>query len=188
MDTVARALIACLSMTALLGVGRAEETSSCPYCADWKPLSGHRFLSTEVLVVRKDQVALPGCDAAKATFLQEQEHPSINSEKGLPPALLVYFRLEESPHCSPSVPGARLGALLELQYVPARSWTGGEVELRVCQRQHKTDPLWCRNGNIKLTPPDAVWLIEKPRPIFDQSGGALLASMSTPAFFLSFRR
>ncbi len=21
-----------------------------------------------------------------------------------------------------------------------------------CQRQHKTDPLWCRNGNIKLTP------------------------------------
>ena len=115
----------------LLGVGRAEETFSCPYCADWKPLSGHRFLSAEVLVVRKDLVALPGCAAAKATFLQEQEHPSINTAKGLPPALLVYFRLEESPECSPSVSGARLGALLELQYVPTPDWNGGKVELRV---------------------------------------------------------
>jgi hypothetical protein len=91
---------------------------------------GHR-LSAEVLVVRKDQVALPGCTAAKATFLQEQKHPGINTAKGLPPALLVYFRLEESPRCSPSVAGAELGALLELQYVPTRSWRGGEVELRV---------------------------------------------------------
>lgn len=131
MDTVARALIAFLSLTVLPGVGQAEETAFCPYCADWKPLSGHRFLSADVLVVRKDQVALPGCAAAKATFLQEQEHPSINTAKGLPPALLVYFRLEESPHCSPSVSGAELGALLELQYVPTRSWNGGEVEIRV---------------------------------------------------------
>lgn len=130
MDTVARALIALLLVT-VLGVGRAEETSSCPYCVDWKPLSGHRFLSADVLVVRKDQVALPGCDAATVTFLQEQEHPSINSAKGLPPALLVYFRLEESPYCSPSVSGAELGALLEIQYVPTRGWTGAEVELRV---------------------------------------------------------
>ena len=132
MDIVARALIAFLSVT-VLGVGRAEETSSCPYCVDWKPLSGHRFLSADVLVVRKDQVALPGCDAAKVTFLQEQEHPSINTAKGLPPALLVYFRLEESPRCSPSVSGAEPGALLEIQYVPTRGWTGGEVELRVLQ-------------------------------------------------------
>ncbi len=130
MDTVARALIAFLSVT-VLGVGRAEEISSCPYCVDWKPLSGHRFLSADVLVVRKDQVALPGCDAARVTFLQEQQHPSIDTAKGLPPALLVYFRLEESPRCSPSVSGAEPGALLELQYVPTRTWTGGEVELRV---------------------------------------------------------
>lgn len=130
MDIVARALIAFLSVT-VLGVGRAEETSSCPYCVNWKPLSGHRFLSADVLVVRKDQVALPGCDAAKVTFLQEQEHPSINTAKGLPPALLVYFRLEESPRCSPSVSGAEPGALLEIQYVPTRGWAGGEVELRV---------------------------------------------------------
>ena len=131
MVTVARALIAFLSVTVMLGAGRAEEPSSCPYCVDWKPLSGHRFLSADVLVVRKDQVALPGCDAAKVTFLQEQEHPSINTAKGLPPALLVYFRLEESPLCSPSVSGAESGALLELEYVPTRSRTGGEVELRV---------------------------------------------------------
>jgi hypothetical protein len=130
LDTVTRALVAFLSVT-VLGVGQAEETSSCPYCVDWKPLSGHRFLSADVLVVRKDQVALPGCDAANVTFLQEQEHPSISSAKGLPPALLVYFRLEESPHCSPSVSGAEPGALLEIQYVPTRSLTGGEVELRV---------------------------------------------------------
>lgn len=94
-------------------------------------MSGHRFLSADVLIVRKDQVALPGCDAAKTTFLLEQEHPSINTANGLPPALLVYFRLKESPHCSPSVSGAKLGALLELQYVPTRSWNRGEVELRV---------------------------------------------------------
>ena len=131
MDTITRTLIAFLSMTLLIGVGRAEETPSCPYCSDWKPLSGHRFLSADVLVVRKDQVALPGCAAAKATFLQEQEHPSINTAQGLPPALLVYFRLDESPHCSPSVVGAVLGALIELQYVPTRSWNRGEVELRV---------------------------------------------------------
>jgi hypothetical protein len=131
LDTVARALIAFLSVTVMLGVGRAEETPSCPYCVDWKPLSGHRFLSADVLVVRKDQVALPGCDAARVTFLQEQQHPSIDTEKGLPPALLVYFRLEESPDCSPSVSGAEPGALLELQYVPTHRWTGGEVELRV---------------------------------------------------------
>ncbi len=130
MDTVASALIAFLSVT-VLGVGRAEETSSCPYCVDWKPLSGHRFLSADVLVVRKDQVTLPGCDAARVTFLQEQRHPSIDTSKGLPPALLVYFRLEESPLCSPSVSGAESGALLEIEYVPTRSWTGGEVELRV---------------------------------------------------------
>ena len=130
MDTVVRALIAFLSVT-VLGVGQAEETLSCPYCADWKPLSGHRFLSADVLVVRKDLVALPGCDAAKVTLLQEQEHPSINTAKGLPPALLVYFRLEDLPHCSPSVSGAAPGALLEMQYVPTGSWTGAEVELRV---------------------------------------------------------
>ena len=118
-------------MTALFGVGQAEETPSCPYCADWKPLSGHRFLSGEVLVVRKDHVALPGCTAAKATFLQEQEHPNISSEQGLPPALLVYFRLEESPSCSPTVSGATPGALLELEYVPTRGSNGGEVEIRV---------------------------------------------------------
>ncbi len=94
-------------------------------------MSGHRFLSADVLVVRKDQVALPGCDAARVTFLQEQQHPSIDTAKGLPPALLVYFRLEESPHCSPLVSGAEPGALLELQYVPTHIWTGGEVELRV---------------------------------------------------------
>jgi len=131
LDTVARVLVAFLSVTMLGGVVRAEDTSSCPYCAYWKPLSGHRFLSAEVLVVRKDRVALPGCDAAKATFLQEQKHPSINTAKGLPPALLVYFRLEESPRCSPSVSGAEPGALLELQYVPTHKWTGGEVEIRV---------------------------------------------------------
>jgi hypothetical protein len=94
-------------------------------------LSGHRFLSAEVLVVRKDQVALPGCAAAKATFLREQEHPNIITARDLPPALLVYFRLEESPDCSPSVSGAEPGALLELQYVPTPGWNGGEVELRV---------------------------------------------------------
>lgn len=131
MNTVARALVGVLSVTVLLGVVRAEETSPCPYCADWKPLSGHRFLSGEVLVVRKDHVALPGCTAAKATFLREQEHPSIRTANDLPPALLVYFRLEESPSCSPSVSGAKPGALLELEYVPTRSWNGGEVELRV---------------------------------------------------------
>ena len=131
MDTVARALVAFLSVTLLLGVARAEDTSSCPYCADWKPLSGHRFLSADVLIVRKDQVALPGCAAAKATFLQEQEHPGIVSAKGLPPALLVYFRLEESPRCSASVSGVESGAILELQYVPARTRAGGEIEIRV---------------------------------------------------------
>ena len=131
MTIIARALICILSVAVLLGSGRAEETLPCPYCADWKPLSGHRFLSADVLVVGKDQMTLPGCDAAKATLLQEQEHPSINTAKGLPPALLVYFRLEESPHCSPSISGAQLGALLELQYVPTRSRVGGEVELRV---------------------------------------------------------
>jgi hypothetical protein len=94
-------------------------------------LSGHRFLSAEVLVVRKDQVALPGCAAAKAKFLREQEHPNIITARDLPPALLVYFRLEESPDCSPSVSGAEPGALLELQYVPTPGWNGGEVELRV---------------------------------------------------------
>lgn len=131
MDTIKRALLALAALAVLVGGARAEETPSCPYCADWKPLSGHRFLSADVLVVRKDQVALPGCAAAKATFLREQEHPSINTAKGSPPALLVYFRLEESPLCSPSVSGAELGALLELQYVPTRSWNDGEVELRV---------------------------------------------------------
>lgn len=131
MDNITRALIVFVSLIFLPGVGQAEEIASCPYCADWKPLSGHRFLSADLLVVRKDQVALPGCAAAKATFLQEQEHPSIKSAKDMPPALLVYFRLDESPRCSPSVSGAELGALLELQYVPTRSWYGGEVELRV---------------------------------------------------------
>jgi hypothetical protein len=131
LNTVARALIALLSVTVMLGVGRAEETPPCPYCVDWKPMSGHRFLSADVLVVRKDRVALPGCEAARVTFLQEQPHPSIETEKGLPPALLVYFRLEESPLCSPSVAGAEPGALLELQYVPTRSWTSGKIELRV---------------------------------------------------------
>lgn len=131
MHTVIRALIACLSVTVLFGVGRAEETSSCAYCADWKPLSGHRFLSADVLIVRKDQVALPGCSAAKATFLQEQEHPGIDTANGLPPALLVYFRLEESPLCSPSLPGVASGALLELLFVPTHTSGGGEVELRV---------------------------------------------------------
>ena len=131
MDTVSRALIAFLLVTVLPGVGRAEETSSCRYCGDWKPLSGHRFLSADVLVVRKDHVALPGCDAARAAFLQEQEYPSINTAKGLPPALLVYFRLEESPHCLPAVSGVESGALLELQFIPTRTKGGGEVELRV---------------------------------------------------------
>ena len=131
MNTVARALVAFFSVTVLLGVGRAEETSSCPYCADWKPLSGHRFLSADALIVRKDQVTLPGCEVAKAAFLQEQEHPSIITAKGLPPALLVYFRLEESPRCSPAVSGVESGALLELQFVPTRTLGGGEVELRV---------------------------------------------------------
>jgi len=130
LNTIARVLIAFLSVT-VPGVGQAGETSSCPYCVDWKPLSGHRFLSADVLVVRKDQVALPGCGAAKVTFLQEQEHPGINTEEGLPPALLVYFRLEESPRCSPLVAGAEPGALLEIEYVPTHSRTGGEVELRV---------------------------------------------------------
>ena len=128
MNAAARALAAFLSVTVLLDVGRTEETPSCPYCADWKPLSGHRFLSADILVVRKDRVALPGCAAAKATLLQERDHPGINTANGLPPALLVYFRLEESPDCSPSVSGAKHGALLELQYVPTG---GGEVELRV---------------------------------------------------------
>lgn len=131
METVTRALIAFLSLAVLAGVARAEESPTCPYCDDWKPLSGHRFLSADVLVVRKDQVALPGCAAAKAKFLREQVHPSINTAQGLPPALLIYFRLEESPNCSPSVSGAELGALLELQYVPTQSWNNGEVELRV---------------------------------------------------------
>jgi len=81
--------------------------------------------------VRKDQVALPGCDAAKATFLHEQAHPGIKTTEGLPPALLVYFRLEESPRCSPSVSGAEPGALLELEYFPTSTRTGGEVEIRV---------------------------------------------------------
>ncbi len=131
MNTVVCALIAPLTLIALIGTGRAEELSSCPYCADWKPLSGHRFLSADVLVVRRNQVALPGCDAVKATFLQEQKHPSISSATGLPPALLVYFRLEGSPQCSPLVSGAEPGALLELQYVPTHAWAGAEVELRV---------------------------------------------------------
>jgi len=131
LNTVTRTLIAFLSVTALLGVGRAEEASFCPYCADWKPLSGHRFLSADVLMVRKDQVALPGCEAAKATFLQEQEDPGVKTANGLPPALLVYLRLEESPRCSPSVPGVVAGALLELQYDPTGTSGGGEVELRV---------------------------------------------------------
>lgn len=131
LTTTARAMIALVLMAALSGVGRAEETPSCAYCADWKPLSGHRFLSGEVLIVRMDQVALPGCAAAKATFLREQPHPSITTEEGLPPALLVYFRLEESPYCSPAVSGAMPGALLELEYVPTLGRKGGEVELRV---------------------------------------------------------
>ncbi len=131
MKAVARVLFAFLSMTALLGGSRAEDAPPCAYCADWKPLSGHRFLSGEVLVVRMDQVALPGCSAVKATFLREQEHPSIMSAEGLPPALLVYFRLEELPDCSPAVSGAIPGALLELEYVPTPGRKGGEVELRV---------------------------------------------------------
>ena len=131
MNTWIRALVLLALLTMGPGAGQAEESPACPYCADWKPLTGHRFLSAELLVVRKDRVALPGCDAAKATFLKEQEHPRIDTANGLPPALLVYFRLEESPRCSPSVSGAEPGALLEIQYVPTRSWTGGEVELRV---------------------------------------------------------
>jgi len=131
LNTVARVLVAFLSMTALPGVGQAEEIPACVYCADWKPLSGHRFLSGEVLIVRMDQVALPGCAAARATFLQEREHPGITTADGLPPALLVYFRLEESPNCSPAVSGAVPGALLELEYVPTLGQKGGEVELRV---------------------------------------------------------
>jgi len=131
LHTVIRALIACLSVTVLLAVGRAEEMSSCAYCADWKPLSGHRFLSADVLIVRKDRVALPGCSAAKTTFLQEQKHPGINTASGMPSALLVYFRLEESPLCSPSLPGVESGALLELLYVPTHSSGRGDVELRV---------------------------------------------------------
>jgi hypothetical protein len=82
-------------------------------------------------MVRKDRVALPGCDAAKATFLREQKDPGVNTANGLPPALLVYFRLEESPHCSPSLPGVRAGALLELQFAPTDTSGSGEVELRV---------------------------------------------------------
>ena len=45
-------------MTVLSGVVRAEGAPSCPYCADSQPLSGHRFLSADVLIVRKDNVAL----------------------------------------------------------------------------------------------------------------------------------
>jgi hypothetical protein len=131
MNTLVRALVPILLLTMCLGAVQAEESPACPYCADWKPLTGHRFLSAELLVVRKDRVALPGCDVAKATFLREQEHPRIDTANGLPPALLVYFRLEESPHCRPAVSGAESGALLELQYVPTHRWTGGEVELRV---------------------------------------------------------
>ena len=131
LNNVARALIALLAVSALPVVGQAEGISSCAYCADWKPLSGHRFLSGEVLIVRMDQVALPGCAAARATFLQEREHPGITTADGLPPALLVYFRLEESPNCSPAVSGAVPGALLELEYVPTLGQKGGEVELRV---------------------------------------------------------
>ena len=59
------------------------------------------------------------------------DNPNINTANDLPPALLVYFRLEESPSCSPAVLGAEPGALLELQYVPTPGWNGGEVELRV---------------------------------------------------------
>ena len=35
-----------------------------------------------------------------------------------------------------------------------RQFAGMEVSdvRELCQRQHKTDPFWCRNGNIKLTP------------------------------------
>lgn len=131
MNTVTRALIAFLSVTALVGIARAGETASCPYCADWKPLSGHRFLSADVLMVRKDRVALPGCEVAKATFLRERKDPGVNTANGLRPALLVYFRLEESPHCSPSLPGVEAGALLELQYSPTGTSGGAEVELRV---------------------------------------------------------
>ncbi|MGD2140622.1 MAG: hypothetical protein PVH25_09515 [Burkholderiales bacterium] len=131
MNTVTRALIALLSINFLLGAAQAEENATCPYCATWKPLSGHRFLSAEVLIVSKDQVALPGCNAVKATLLRDQAHPGIITAEGLPPALLVYFRLDESPLCSPSISGVESGALLELQYVPTRSAGGGEVELRV---------------------------------------------------------
>ena len=126
-------LIGMAILIALSGAGHAGEAASCAYCADWKPLSGHRFLSGEVLIVSKTRVALPGCNAVKATFLQEQVHPRIASAEGLPPALLVYFRLEESPRCSPAVSGASLGALLELEYMPTAGSKGGEVELRVLQ-------------------------------------------------------
>jgi hypothetical protein len=131
LNKLAGALIVFLSITVLLGIARAGESSSCPYCGHWKPLSGHRFLSADALIVRRDQVALPGCDAAKATFLQEQALADINAANGLPPALLVYFRLEESPRCSPSLRGVEAGALLELRYVPTRTTGAGEVEVRV---------------------------------------------------------
>ena len=131
MKTVACALITFLALNALPGVAQAEETPPCPYCADWKPLSGHRFLSADVLIVRKDRVGFPGCEAAKVTFLQEQHDPRIKSANGLPPALLVYFRLAESPRCSPTLLGVKAGALLELQFVPTDVAGSGEVELRV---------------------------------------------------------
>lgn len=139
MNTVTRALIAFLSLAVLVAVVRAEEISPCPYCADWKPLSGHRFLSADVLMVRKDRVALPGCEAAKVTFLREQQDPDVNAANGLPPALLVYFRLEESPRCTPSLRGIDAGALLELQFVPTDTSGSGEVELRVLQAHEIPD-------------------------------------------------
>lgn len=139
MNTVTRALIAFLSLTVLVAVARAEEISPCPYCADWKPLSGHRFLSADVLMVRKDKVALPGCEAARVTFLREQVDPGVKTANGLPPALLVYFRLEESPRCSPSLTGIEAGALLEMQFAPTDASGSGEVELRVLRASEIPD-------------------------------------------------
>ncbi len=131
LNTVARTLLAVVLIVVLCGVGRAGEVADCPYCADWKPVGGHRFLSADVLVVRKDLVGFPGCNAATVKLLREQEHPSIKTGKDLPPALLAYFRLEAAPACSPAVSGASAGGLLELQYVPTGGRAGGEIEFRI---------------------------------------------------------
>jgi uncharacterized protein YecT (DUF1311 family) len=127
-------IIVISALTCVIGImtpGNATETKPtdhCTFCDTWRPYSsdGTTFASSDVFVVTRDSLALPGCSPVKARVVQQGFDKDLFGDPARPLPIYVLYELKEDPKCKRPMPTVHAGSLIEVHVDQPQFGAGSE--------------------------------------------------------------